>query len=201
MGVGWGEGGRDLPSGLTVLEGVDFTGVAPVVVFAVVLGLETGVVVVSFLTAVGFAVVVDGFEALLIGVFVVVTGVFLTGVGAVATGLVADLVGRVFCVPSGVLSFLTGVAFAAVVFSATGAELMVAGVVVRGVVEFSFLGTLLTGVLAVSVVVVVDVPGFFTGVAFAVDVTALVGVAVVFFAVEPVPWATFDKLPTLASCC
>lgn len=131
--VGW-------PSGLTVLVGVflavavvvvlDFTGVAPVAVFAVVLGLETGVVVVvSFLTAVGFVVVLVGFDALLMGVFVVVTGVFLTGVAAMAAGLVADLVGSVFCVPSGVLSFLTGVAFAAVlVFSTAGVD---AGVEVR----------------------------------------------------------------------
>lgn len=140
-------GGRwtgNLPSGLTVFEGVcfvagvlagvvvlDFTGVTPVVVFVVVVGFETRVEVASFLTGVGFAAVVDGFEAVLTGVFVVVTGVFLTGV-AVA-GFVADRVGGVFCVPSGVLSFLAGVALAGVeVVAAAGVDVdAVAGVEVR----------------------------------------------------------------------
>lgn len=53
--------------------------------------------------------------------------------------------------------------------------------------EFSFLGTLFTGVVAVSVAAVVDVAGFFTGVALGVDVTALIGVAVVFFTFDVVP--------------
>lgn len=195
LGTGW-------PSGLTVFVGVclvgvgltgvvvlDFTGVAPVVVLAVVLGFDTGVVVVSFLTAAGFAVVVVGFEALLIGVFVVVTGVFLTGVGAVPADLLADPIGSVFCVPIGVRSFFTGVAFAGVVvFAAAGVEVdALAGVEVRGVVEFSFFGTLFTGAGVASVVAVVDAAGFLTGVALVVDVAALVGVAVVFFAVVPAP--------------
>jgi hypothetical protein len=197
MGWGLGKRGGDLPSGFTVfLTGVDFvgvlfTGVGPVVFLSADMAFEAAVVVVSFLTAVGLVVTADGFDALLIGVFVAVTGVFLAGVDTPA-GLLVEATGSVFWVPRGVLG-LTGVAFA-------GTEVLgCAGVAADAPVPLSFLGTRLTGAAALSVVSVADVTGFLTGVVFVtVDGTALVGVAVAFFAVCPVPWATFDMLPTLA---
>jgi hypothetical protein len=177
-----GDEGGDVPSGFAVfLTGVGFVGVvfAGVGFLSAAMGFETGVVVVSFLIAVGF-VVVDGFDALATGVFVAVTGVFLTGVD-VPAGLFAEETGTVFCVPRGVLG-LTGVAFAvAGVFGCAGVE-------ADAPPALSFLGARLTGNAAVSAASVAGVAGFFTGVALvAVDVTALVGVAVVFFAVLPAP--------------
>jgi hypothetical protein len=103
----------------------------------------------------------------------------LTGVEAV-TGLLAEAVGNVFCVPSGVLA-LTGVAFAGVgALGATGVEAVPAAL--------SFFGTRFTGAAAASVALLADTAGFLIGVALvAVDCTALVGVAAVFFAVWPAP--------------
>jgi hypothetical protein len=177
-GMGMEEG--DLPSGFVVfLTGVDFVGIvfADVAFLSVAMGFETGVVVVSFLIAVGFVVVVDGFAELATGVLVVVTGVFLIGVD-VPAGLGT---GKVFCVPRGVLG-LTGVAFAGV--GAFGC----AGVEADAPPALSFLGAFLTGNAAVSAASVADVVGFFTGIALVVvDITALVGVAVDFFAVLPAP--------------
>jgi hypothetical protein len=164
--------------------GVVFAGVA---FLSVVAGFETGVVVVSFLMAVGFVVDGDGFEAPSTGVFVAVTGIFLTGVD-VPAGLLVEGTGSVFCVPRGVLG-LTGVAFASVgAFGCTGVE-------ADAPPALSFLGARRTGAGAVSVVSVAVATGFLTGVALvAVDVTALVGVAVVFLAVVAAPWATLDTL-------
>jgi hypothetical protein len=151
--------------------------------------LFAGVDAVSFLMAVGRGFLVAaaaGFEDVLTGVLVVATGVlvvaagvFLTGVEAV-TGLLAEAVGNVFCVPSGVLA-LTGVAFAGVgALGATGVEAVPAAL--------SFFGTRFTGAAAASVALLADTAGFLTGVALvAVDCTALVGVAAVFFAVGPAP--------------
>jgi hypothetical protein len=178
---------RDLPSGLTVFVGVFLAaagvfciGFGSTAFSSEVLGLEVEGVAVVFLTADA------GFEALPTGVFVAVTGVFLMGAD-VPSGF-ALATGSVFCVPSGVLAF-TGVAFAGA--GAFGA----AGVVDAPPAALSFLGAFRTGAVAVSV----EVSGFFTGVAFvAVDVGAFVGVAVVFFAVCPVPCAVFERLPTLA---
>jgi hypothetical protein len=81
-------------------------GLMGVVFVAVAAGL-------SFFMAVGrgfLAAAAVGFDAVLTGVFAVVTGVFLIGVEVVA-GLLVEPVGKVFCVPSGVLA-LTGVALA-----------------------------------------------------------------------------------------
>jgi hypothetical protein len=182
---GWGRG-AGLPSGFTVfLAGVDFvvvlfTGVGAVVFLSVVMVFEAGLAAVSFFTAVGFVVTADDFEALLMGVFVPVTGVFLTGVDAPA-GLLAEATGTVFCVPRGVLG-LTGVAFAG-----TGA-FGCAGVEADAPAALSFLGALLTGTVAVPVVLVAGVAGCLTGVALVTfELTALVGPVVAFFAVCPVP--------------
>lgn len=199
--VGWGSW-EDLPSGFTVLAGVAFlmgvdldadvvaglTGVGPVV-------FVTGVDVVSFLTAVGNGFLVAAgvvFDVELIGVLVAVTGAFLAGVDVVAAGLLVEAVGSVFCVPSGVLA-LTGVAFAgAGAFGAAGVEVVVP-------VAFSFLGTRFTGATVVSVALVTEGVGFFTGAALvADDVAVLVEVTAVFFAVCPLPWATLEIFPTLA---
>jgi hypothetical protein len=144
--------------------------------------LFAGVDAVSFLMAVGRGFLVAaaaGFEDVLTGVLVVAAGVFLTGVEAV-TGLLAEAVGNVFCVPSGVLA-LTGVAFAGVgALGATGVEAVPAAL--------SFFGTRFTGAAAASVALLADTAGFLIGVALvAVDSTALVGVAAVFFAVWPAP--------------
>jgi hypothetical protein len=151
--------------------------------------LVAGVEAVSFLMAVGRGFLVAaaaGLDAELTGVLVVVTGVlvvatgvFLTGV-EVVTGLLPEAVGKVFCVPSGVL------ALADVAFAGVGA-LGVAGVEAVPV-ALSFFGTRFTGAAAASVALLADTAGFLTGVALvAVDDTVLVGVAAVFFAVCPAP--------------
>jgi hypothetical protein len=63
----------------------------------------------------------------------------------------------------------------------------------------SFLGARLTGAGTLSAASLAGTAGFLIGVALvAVDVVVFVGVAAVFFAVCPVPWATLEIPPTLA---
>jgi hypothetical protein len=173
--------------GFVVVEldaGAAFTGVAPVVFFSALAGLESGVEAV-FLTAVGSGFLVAagaagaGFEAVLVGVLVAVTGVFADV--EVAAGLLAEAVGNFFTVPRGVLAF-TGVAFAG------AGTLGSAGVDADAPAVPSFFGTFFTGVAAESEALVVEAAGFFTGVALvAVDAAVFVVELVVFFAVCPAP--------------
>jgi hypothetical protein len=159
--------------------GLGSTGVRSEVFLFVAADLEAGVEDVSFLTADGkgfLAAAGVALDAELGVALVAVTGVFFAGVDA--AGLLAEVEaeGSFFTVPNGVLA-LTGVAFAG-----TGA-LGAAGVLEEVPAALSFFGTFLTGGAADSVAV--DV---FAGVGLvAVEVTAFDGVAVVFFAVEPLP--------------
>jgi hypothetical protein len=201
-----------VPSGFTVFagvfligvgfadEGVGLTGVGPMVFLSALTEGFAGVLATGvFLMAVGrgffvaAGVEVAGFEASLTAFFAGATAGFLTGV-VVAVGLLAETVGNFFCVPSGVLA-LTGVAFAGA--CAVGA----AGVGVDAPAAFSFLGTRLTGAVAVSILLAAAATGFLTGAGVAleaVDVAVLTGVVAVFFAACPVLPATLERLPTLA---
>lgn len=120
-----------------------------VVVFLTALtGFATGVLAVSFFTAVGRGFLVpiaDGFEAALT--------VFFTGV-VVGVDVFVEAAGTGFFVAA---DDVAGVVFAGV------------AVVLGG----SFFGTLFTGVEVVLAASVVAVAGFLTGVAFGVDDTAV----------------------------
>ena len=191
-----------IPSGFTVftgvfltgvgfeVEGVDLTGVGPVVFLSALTEGFVGVLAASvFLTAVGrgFFVAADvevaGFDASPATFFAGATAGFLTGV-VVAAGLLADATGNFFCVPSGVLAL-------------TGAALGALEVAVEAPAALSFLGTRLTGAAAVSVLLVAEVTGFFTGVGVAFETLDVVVFTGVFVACPAFP-ATLEIFPTLA---
>jgi hypothetical protein len=189
-------GGRGyIPSGFTVftgvfLTGVDFTGVGPVVFLSALTEGFVGVLAAGvFLMAVGRGFfVAAGVE---VADFEVSPTVFLAGATAgfltdvvVAAGLLADATGNDFCVPSGVLAL-------------AGAALDAAGVDGEAPAALSFLGTRLTGAAAVSVLLVAEAIGFFTGVGLAFEAVVVAVFTGVFVACPAFP-ATLEIFPTLA---
>lgn len=173
-----------LEAGLAVV----LTGVGPVPVLIALDVLEAAGA--TFLAA-GAPVVVAGFEALLTaalaGVFLIGVAVDFDGVAVVPVSVTAAgafRTGSFFWVPSGVRTLAAGEA------------------PVVAPAALSFLGTFLTGVAAVSAVLVAVLVAFFiggTGVVFdAVTGAALAGVEVVIFFVAGVLLAVLDRLLTLA---